>query len=201
MSRTTTYLCYVQGGMCRDTHAATRGDDGEPIKPPRILKQLWAQEALRRMGIASWCGTSVSFKRVGKNRVPDKFENPYLPNYLFVDIGPNQLFDALSVDHIAPSVQIVPRNEMERLRAWQGEVNDLYDAAQRVDANSKASVAEYKEGQAIKALSGPFEHFPLWFEKVAKAAHDQWPMIEAEVDIMGARRKVRLDPLDVRAAG
>lgn len=199
MTDTKTYLCYVPGGMCQDTHADTTDEDGNAIKPPRVLKQRWVQDELALRGIESWCGTSVTFKRVGKNRVADRYEAPYLTNYLFVEIGPNQLFDVLSVDHIAPTVQIVPRTEMAGLRTWQEDVDGLYEAAMKVDANSKAAIAEYRKGQAIKAISGPFEHFPIWFEKVAKAAHDLWPMVEAEVEILGARRKVRLDPLDVRA--
>jgi hypothetical protein len=195
------YLCYVQGGLCRDTHAATINGDGEPIKPPRVLKQRWVQDELALRGITSWCGTAVTFKRTGKNRVADRHEAPYLSNYLFVDIGPNQLFDVVSVDYIAPSMQIVPRNELAGLNAWRDTVDGLYEAAMKIDANSKAAIAEYSQGQAIKAISGPFEHFPIWFERVAKAAGDQWPMIEGRVDVLGAMRKVRFDPLDVRAAG
>ena len=194
-----TYLAYVIGGSCRDTHADRRDDEGNAVRLPLILKQLWVQEELRRMGISAWCGTSVEFKRQGKRRVPDKIERPYIPNYLFIEMSAAQFFTVSSLDHVSPQFQIVPSMQMKQLRDWQEGVNEAHQQALRVDANSKAAIAQYKHGQALRALSGPLEHFPMWFERVVKEAHDDWPKIEVEVDVMGARRKVRFDPLDVRA--
>lgn len=193
------YLGYVAGGLCRDTHAPTKDANGDPIKPPRVLKQLWVQEALRRIGVDSWCGTKVEFKRVGTRRIADRFERPYMPNYLFIDIPLDKFSAAMAVDYLAPSLQMVPKAEIAAIQQWQAGVNEAYNAALLVDGNSKAAIAEYTRGQALHATRGPFEGFPMWFERVAQQAHDKWPKIVASVEVMGGRVDVRLDPLDVKA--
>lgn len=39
MTKAITYLGYVDGGKCRDTHAPLRDEAGEPVKQPNTFKQ------------------------------------------------------------------------------------------------------------------------------------------------------------------
>lgn len=195
-----TYLGYVQGGKCRDTHAPHRDENGDKIKQPNVFKQFWVIEELALLGIDAWCGKRIDFKRKGKDRYAEAHESPFLPNYLFIEMTADQFIAATDIKYLANSFQIVPLGEVAMLDAFKAGAQGAYEAAQRVDANSRAAVSEYVKGQRIEATSGQFAEFPMWFEKVAKAAHDQWPRIHAEIDMMGARVKVQLDPLDVRAA-
>ena len=50
------YLGYVAGGVCRDTHAPTKDEEGNATRPPMVRKQFWVQEELRRLGITAWVG-------------------------------------------------------------------------------------------------------------------------------------------------
>ena len=102
-----TYLGYVAGGVCRDTHASTLSTDGEPIRPPMIAKQFWVQEELRRAGIEAWCGKRVEFKRLGNDRDWSRFDVPAMPNYIILRMDHSQMFAATSVDHLMPTLALV----------------------------------------------------------------------------------------------
>tara|TARA_R110002051_G_scaffold325869_1_gene432653 strand:+ start:7458 stop:8048 length:591 start_codon:yes stop_codon:yes gene_type:complete len=194
------YLGYVQGGKCRDTHAPMRDQDGEKIKQPNIWKQFWVIDELASMGIDAWCGKRIDFKRSGKDRFAEAHESPFLPNYVFIEMTDEQFIKAIGVKFLASGFKIVPKADIAALDAFKSAVGSRYMAAQRVEANSQAAIAEYTKGQQIEAISGPFAQFPMWFERIVKRDHDKWPRIEGKVDMMGAMVTVHLDPLDVRSA-
>lgn len=206
-----TYLGYVAGGKCKDTYAepvTTQDTKGRVFtRYPRTFKQFWVIETLRRMGIRAWCGRKIDFYRTGKNRHAEAHESPFLPNYLFIEMDAHQFFNATQVEHLAPTFQIVPQREVSGgggrigLEAFRSVIEANYEAAQRIDANSKAAIAEYTKGQKIEATSGPFKDMEVWFNRIVQGSNDQWPRVEGMVEMMGGKVPVQFDPLDVRKAG
>lgn len=198
-----TYLAYVAGGNCRDTHAPTKDADGKPIRAGMIRKQLWVIEALRRLGIAAWCGTRVEFKRVGKQREWTRHDVPALPNYIVVDMDPQDMFTVTSVEHVSPTMTLVAGRALTGgdgtvgLQQFRAAVDADFSAAERVDANSRASVTEYKRGQSLRVTAGPFADMLVTFDKLVKAPDVGWSKVQVQ---MGSGHRVTLDPLDVRSA-
>lgn len=204
-----TYLGYVAGGVCRDTHAPTKDDEGNVIRPPMIRKQFWVQEELRQLGIDASCGKRAEFKRVGKNRDWTRFDVPALPNYIVLRMSPEQMFIATEVEHLMPTFQIVGRDDLTGtpktdktparigLNAFIDAVEADFRAAERVDANSRASVTDFKKGQKLRVISGPFADMLVRFEKLVQAPYDRWQRVAAETE---DGWKLQFDPLDVRSA-
>lgn len=209
-----TYLGYVYGGKCKDTHAEPEITEDRKRrkfkKYPQTHKQFWVVEELARKGINAWCGRKIDFYRTGKKRYAEAHESPFLPNYVFIEMNAMQFLQAIDVEHLAPTFQIIPQQEVRGwpatdgsaakpgLEAFKSIIEENYAAAQKVDANSKAAIAEYAEGQRIFATSGPFKEMEIWFKRIVQTAHDDWPMIEGLVDGFGGKVPVRFDPLDVR---
>jgi len=192
----TMYLTYVAGGKCRDTHAPIRDADGEPIKQPRVHKQFWVREELRRMGIDAWCGDRIDFKRkAGNHRTTEAVTTPALPNYMFIDLTPYQFFKAINVDYVSPTLKILNREDVHQLNRFKSAAEADFSAAQRVDANKRADVAQYVKGQLLRVLSGPFADMFASFDGMVRAGHDDWPRVVAEIE----GHKVSFDPLDIRA--
>lgn len=203
------YLGYVAGGVCRDTHAPTRDEDGNAIRPPMIRKQFWVQEELARIGIKSWCGKRVEFKRLGKDRDWTRFDVPALPNYIVLDMEPSQMYLATDVEHLMPTLMMVSGHDLTGRpgtktkpahRGLNGFISDVeadFSAAERVDANSRASVTEYNKGQQLRVISGPFSDMLVTFDKLVKAPHGKWQALSVE---MPNGIKSQFDPLDVRRA-
>lgn len=203
------YLGYVAGGVCRDTHAPTKDADGTPVRPPMVRKQFWVQEELARLGIKAWCGKRVEFKRLGKDRDWTRFDVPALPNYIILDMDPSQMFFATEVEHLMPTFMAVSGHDLHGrpatkdkpahrgLNGFMADAEADFSAAERVDANSRASVTEYKQGQALRVISGPFVDMLVTFEKLVKAPHGKWQALSVE---MPNGIEAQFDPLDVRRA-
>ena len=203
------YLGYVAGGVCRDTHAPTKDEDGNAARPPMIRKQFWVQEELRRIGVKAWVGKRVEFKRLGKDRDWTRFDVPALPNYIVLDMDPKQMFEATEVEHLSPTLMMVAGHDLHGRpgtkakpahRGLEGFISDIeadFSAAERVDANSRASVTEYKQGQQLRVISGPFADMLVTFDKLVKAPHDQWQSLSVELP---SGMKAKFDPLDIRRA-
>ena len=112
MATRNTYLGYVQSGTCRDDRAPKRDQDGNKIKQPKMLKQLWVERELESMGIEVWVGRRIKFVRRGNNSYWDTVEEPLYPNYIFLTVDEYEFFDAISVEHLAPTLIMLSRADM-----------------------------------------------------------------------------------------
>lgn len=203
------YLGYVAGGVCRDTHAPTKDSEGRAVRPPMIRKQFWVQEELRRLGITAWCGKRVEFKRLGKDRSWTRFDVPALPNYIVLDMESDQMHLAAAVDHLMPTFMVVAKSDLHGASSKEGKTDHIglnrfmdgvdaaFEKAERVDANSRAEVTEYKKGQELRVISGPFMDMLVKFDRLVKAPHDRWQSLAVELP---SGIKAQFDPLDVRSA-
>jgi transcription antitermination factor NusG len=184
-----TYLGYVTGG--KTTKAEGGGE--------RDHTQFYVQRELEALGIDAWVGRKVTFIRRGKKRTPEPIVTPALPNYIFMDMVPEQLMAAKDVKYLASTFTFIPIGELAGVARFKSAVEAAFIAAQRVDANSRASVAEYKHGASLNVVSGPFSDMLVRFERLVKSPDVDWPRVEVTIEGLGG--KGRLDPLDVRKVG
>jgi transcription antitermination factor NusG len=128
---------------------------------------------------------------------------PALPNYIVVDMDPQDMFTVTSVAHVSPTMTLVAGRALTGgdgvmgLHQFKADVEAAFSAAERVDANSRESVTAYKKGQPLRVVSGPFADMLVTFEKLVKAPHDKWKRIAGTT---AGGMPVQFDPLDVRIA-
>ncbi len=112
------------------------------------------------------------------------------------------MFEAISLPHVAPTMSLIAGraltggNGTVGLEQFKATVEAAFRAAERVDANSRASVTEYKQGQSLRVVSGPFADMLVTFDKLVKSPHDRWQRIAGTT---AGGMPVTFDPLDVRA--
>jgi transcriptional antiterminator NusG len=130
--------------------------------------------------------------------------DPYLPNYAFLDLTDAQFHDlhhGQPVKYLARTMHALRRDDETALSAFRRDVDAAYAYAMRcVENATRAELAEYRRGQAIRPISGPFADTLLRFRRLVEGAADLHPMIEAEAELFGQVVRVKVDPLDVKAA-
>jgi len=171
----TTYLGYAKGG-----HEFAVADD------------------LLDLGVHVWCGRVIEWKRTGHKRHPEPVELPALPNYLFLQIHPDEFYTAQRVKNLASTMHALTPFALRDFRRFQRSVDTHYEAAMRDVENATEPRPEFTQGQAIKAISGPLAETLATFERIVRAG-DRW-QYEATTEMMGRKVKVRIDPADVRKA-
>ena len=67
------------------------------------------------------------------------------------------------------------------------------------ERNNAAEMVQFKKGQELVDLRGRFADQALYFRSIVERNND-FPMIEAETEMMGRIVSVHLDPLDVKGA-
>ena len=102
------------------------------------------------------------------------------------------MFFATEVEHLMPTFMAVSGHDLHGrpatkdkpahrgLNGFMADAEADFSAAERVDANSRASVTEYKQGQALRVISGPFVDMLVTFEKLVKAPHGKWQALSVE---------------------
>lgn len=180
------YLGYVHGGKTR-------------IGGEQVHNEFIVEAELNAIGVDAWVGRALVAERRGKNRKPDFYERPYLPNYIFMDI-PNELyFKAQAVRGLASTFTGICAAEIASLERFKGFVQAEYAEQDRLRRNGQIQTV-YKVGQALKSVSPMFEDRLLTFRAIVERAGDIHPKVQASVEMMGREVMVELDPLDVRAA-
>lgn len=168
----------------------------------KIRGEFAVQRQLADLGVEAHAPKRIDFLRQGKQRYAEPVESPYLRGYIFARIPAHLYFDAVKVKGLAPTLMMVSTQEVERsvlpfIRRAEGEAAE----AQRIiDSRDRAAMCQFRAGDAIEALSGPFAERTIKFRRMVQATHDPHPYIEGECELFGQMVKVKLDPLDVRAA-
>ena len=173
---TTTYLAYVRGSHEFDV----------------------AQE-IEDMGLGCYCARKLEFVRSGKKRRPEPKESPYLPNYVFIELPAERFLDVQGIKYLANTMMALSEADRRSLDVFLRSAQQEYAAAHRVKDN-QALLAEYRKGQALKLLDGRFEDRLLRFKEMVERAHDMFPKVRMEMEMMGQWVDVEADPIDVRAA-
>lgn len=157
-----------------------------------------AEEA-RQIGATAHCPRKIEWRRVGKKRRPDPHVEPYLPNYLFIDMTPSQFASVLDIKGIHGDFMSVP----DRLVTRKGGLLDFFDRVEaqfhkdeRIGRN-QAMLSQYKAGDHLKMLDGTLEDVLLTFRGMVERAHDLFPKVCVEADMMGQSVTLEIDPLNV----
>lgn len=154
---------------------------------------------LQAMGFEAWCPRLIEFKRQGKRRRPDPIITPYLPGYVFVESPEERFHEVHAAQGLAQTLMAVSEAEMRRVAQFRAKVDAENDRAEKIiAANDRAAMIQFASGEALEILSGPFKDRIVKFKRMVDAAHEMHPMVEAEMDLMGSKVPVRVDPLDVK---
>ena len=163
----------------------------------RSGKEMQVADDLRLLGIPVWCGRVIRWKRKGKDRRPEAYEEPALPNYIWADMTAEQFYQAQKVKFLASTMQLVPHSATAGLRTFQRAADRAYEAQDAARRRAEAPLPEFDVGQALKMVGGPFADMVVTFRGIINASDALRRQIEAD----GPFGRMKLDPFDVRAVG
>jgi len=169
----TTYLCYARTG-----------------------KEFEVESALRECVNDVWCGRVIEWKRVGKKRRPEPIEKPALPNYLFATMTDGQFHEAQGIKYLAATMAPLGRHAERGFHRFRHAVDAEYAEADRARRNSEVPSSEFRVGELLEIIGGPFSERIATFRQVVERAHELHPRLRLDVDGV----PVEIDPLDVRRA-
>ena len=152
------------------------------------------QDDLDEMGIHSWVGRVIEWKRTGKKRYPEPHEIPALPNYVFMSLTPEDFHRAVTVRFLASTLVTLGPMDRRGLVRFQSAVQEEYERQDRVRRNREVPKTEFDPGQQLEIIGGPLANKIATFRRVVERAGQMHPKLETEIH--GIR--THLDPLDVR---
>ena len=162
-------------------------------------KEFEVQAEIEAMGITVHCARKIEAKRSGKNRRPEPIESPVLPNYLFIEVDTERWFELADVKHLAVTKTVVPSVSIPNVMSFMAAQRREYDqTSARIEAGER--IEEFKDGDSLTILNGPLAGQMARFKRIVETDKYQFPLIEAEIELMGRVAKAQVDPLDVRAA-
>jgi len=159
-------------------------------------REFEVQHDLVEAGIGAWVARTITWKRVAKRRYPDPFEEPLLPNYIFLWLDPRDFaalhgIRALS-GHLLP---LGPHARASVLR-FRRRAEREFARADSLRRGGERPRSEFTPGDPLTVIDGPLAGRLATFRAMIERAGQVYPMIEAEMNGLC----VRLDPLDVRGA-
>ena len=168
----------------------------------KVRGEFAVERQLRDMGIEAHAPKRIDFLRRGKNRYAEPVTSPYLRGYIFAKIPADMFIKAIGCRGINQTLMAIPPQEVRRhvLPFIDRASAEEAEAQRIIDRNDRVAVSEFKAGEAIEILSGPFYDRACKFVRMVHSAHSDYPMIEADMDLFGREVKVQIDPLDVRSA-
>ncbi|MDC0657061.1 hypothetical protein N6L27_03530 [Leisingera sp. SS27] len=160
------------------------------------------ERQLRALGLEAVAPRKIEFKRQGKKRHAEPVTSAYLPGYIFAEIPAAMFTKAIQCRGLSPSLMAVSPQEVRRhVQPFLSKVEQENAEAQRIiDSRDRAAMCQFEPGAALEVLAGPFADRVVEFTGMVQSAHDMHPMIEAQMEILGRLTRVKVDPLDVRAA-
>ncbi len=159
-------------------------------------KEFEVVEDLEQLGIWTWCGRVINWRRTGKKRFPEPHEEPALPNYLFMDLTAEEFHKALGVRFLASTLVALARIDMKGFNKFCHVTDKEFRKQDKLRQSQEVPVSEFNPGEELLIIGGPFADKLATFRRVIERAHEMHPKLEAEIS--GIR--VQLDPLDVKAA-
>ena len=195
----------------------------------RSQKEFEVEAELVEMGIDVWLPRRKQFVRSGTDRMPKAVVSAYIPGFMFVDIPPAVYRSVIEIKWVSPRMLPVIGIEtanakntdagvrelgsLGQMRTLRREVEAEFAEATRIEEAANAEwersgnrksymevVKQYRTGQAIQAIDGVFRGHILRFAGISEETGEAFPRIIGEVEVMGAPRRVYLDPLNVKAA-
>lgn len=173
------------------------------------------QEQIEALGLEAIAPRRVDLIRQGKRRYPDPVTSAYLPGYVFAWFGDGDWHVIRHIKEVRTMMGVSPQSErlvrafIDRVEADYAQRMAQIEAAnaipnQRPNRKKRkaalALVSEYNPGDLLTIMTGQFAGQLAAFARILQTAHDVFPEIEAEMDMMGQTVKLRLDPISVRRA-
>jgi hypothetical protein len=159
-------------------------------------KEFTVMDDLHKLGITHWRGTTVVFKRRPTSRMPDAYDFPALPNYLWLTVQPEQIHLMRDIKFLTPTFLFMTRADVRAFGEYAAQVDEREREARRIAGNRDA-IQIYKKGEAIQIKDGPFAGKLAHFRTMVQNAADLFPKVEADVEMFGGMTRVRFDPLAV----
>ncbi len=160
-------------------------------------REFEAEEALRLLDVECIVPRQINLLRRGNNRRPEPVESPFLPNYVFAWVTPDQWY-WLKDANLRTCMGVSAASE-RLVRAFIDRVQADY-TARRAQIEAGERVAEYEPGDLLRITTGPFAEQLVRFRRMVERADQMFPRISAEIDALGGAVPLELDPLHVRRA-
>lgn len=179
-----------------------------PIGGDRMKGEWAVEQQMTELGCKVHDTRSVEFKRKGKDRFATPEYQQALSGYVFSEI-PDEIFGAAvhvkgAWGSALPIIKVTKRNHLaespydiamrffDMLKAKRAEAERIKERADLV--------AEFDPGDPLEILKGPFCEQLVTFQKMVHHAHEMFPKLRVEMELMGRKTTVDVDPLDVRKA-
>lgn len=165
-------------------------------------KEFVAMDDLARFGIDHWRGTRIQFERRGKQRTAEPHEYPALHNYIWLRPTVQQMRYLSQVRFLGGTFHWLSSAAVRQFGTLRDRVDAKYQEAKRIEGNRKAiaDYAAFMPGDLLEIREGPLAGEIARFTALVQKAQDLFPVIRADMDLMGRVVSVKLDPLAVRKA-
>lgn len=174
-------------------------------------KEFDVTSEIEEMGIWVWCGRHIKWKRTGKKRYAEPYEEPALPNYVFIDLDARHFQMMQGVRFLARTLTALHPLEVtgkpdwtdakgNRRKGWKGlnhlidETRKRFEENDRLRKNAEVPVSEFTPGDILEIIRGPFADKIAEFRKVVEKSSEYHAKLETEIE----GKTVLLDPLYVR---
>lgn len=164
-----------------------------------IPREVDAVDALDAAGLRAWTPVELHLRSRGKQRLAQVERRVLAPGVVFLWADATGFHRAVGTGHVS-HLQIVPRRMRADLDEWIGRVEDAAAEVRRDQQRGRVEQVPYQPGEALRVSEGPLADMVARFVRLAQNA-EGFPVIEAEVDFMGGKRRTWIDPLSVRKDG
>jgi len=176
-------------------------------------KEFEVEAELQALGLHPWVARRLDSKKITQQKERIWFDTPYVSKLVFCAFPAVYWNDVIGIKHVVGKPMPMTRLGMTGspayvldtakgpkqiparygLNDFRSAVEAEYTDAERKRANNLYQCA-FRPGQALEVLSGQFAGFPVEFKRAIKRAHQDYARLLVEVDIMGAKRPVEMDP-------
>lgn len=170
-------------------------------------------EAVKALGAHARYARQIDAVRRGNQRWAEPVVEPVLPNFVFIDVDDATWHRLRTVKFLAHTLTRIPSGELRRtprnkdgtLLPERGvlpflEAADADFEARRAEIEAGVRVSEYQPGDVLQILGGPLSGHLARFRRIVETAHDPFPRIKAEAEVMGRIVSVEVDPINARRA-
>lgn len=186
-------------------------------------KEFEVEQELITLGLHPWVPRRLMNLYVKEKRESVWYDAPYVHKLIFCVIPAIYWRDVVDIKHVIGKPGPLSRLDIEGmpahrkrmagedrgegtgaltpgrpgLRQFKEAVHAEYEDAERLKANSSYQ-CQYRPGQALEILDKVFEGHQGVFKEAVKRAHDDFPKLVVEMEVMGRRADVEFSPDKVR---
>ena len=180
-------------------------------------QEFTVEEELKALGLHPWVPRRLASRYIKEKREAVWYDVPYVHKLIFCVIPAIYWRDVVGLKHVIGKPVELSRRDIEGvpahrktfdasgplvpaipgLKQFQEAVEAEYADMRRRQANSEYQ-CQYKPGQALEVLEGPFMGFRAEFQKIIRRAHDDYSRVQVEVSVFGRPTTLEVDPDKVK---